>query len=714
MPPPAPGPITPGAEPVVGLTIGGGAVTLTTARIVIDRLTQTMDGVDVLEFHEFGSGPVPGQTLHDEVEFTLDGTLRFHGEIAQCRTEFGENGYVHAYVCLGYEYIANRIPITNPATGDGTYLFNLPSTDPDYLASYSGLTLEAILTAVIEDHYTELDAIGVGPFTVGGEVTGNFATALTALDFTPSGAITVSGERLWQTLQGLLDQFAPQYRLHINPDGSMQLYDTTNLDPVTLSSPDDWVEPPALSRDVSECATAVLIRGGPKADAAKLSTADGTLTEDWTGGEEAAWTWADFTAPQDGRSVGAVTAATSTTVTVDPTDNARTWSSNAWGPADRRGWVVLYDGALAGVERWCARAVASNTALVAAGTSVLTLEVALDSTGWTTYDLVGLAQGRTHVWRRYTPTDAAIQLQLLKRFPQAMPFRFEDGVQMTTSPMGEIHWTASSLDYAQATPIEVDPGTGTIWWSRPTPAANNSLDTLITGGGSVAPPDDVVAWVPLRKGRLEARYPASGHAGTAYDDANLEHELVIDLPAWNDPGAQTAFEAYAEQLHAAVKDVVIEGQVVVHGLGANLALGLCLNLAAKEGSATVTTGLEAADLPVRSITIVWPQSGADVIQTLYEVSNRRRPLSGDRLFSTMAHWEPQWNLGGGPTEPTALGGPAALPLPPAAAALSGLGQAALGRFGGQVQGALSAAAPRYPGAHYPTPALPPTPRYPGM
>ena len=714
MPPPAPGPIAPGDEPEVVLEIDGSPVTLTTARLVIDRLTQTMDGVDVLEFHEVGTGPVPGQSLGATVDFTLDGTLRFHGEIAQCRTQFGQHGYIHPYVCLGYEYLVNRIPVTNPATGDGTYLFNLPSTDPDYLASYSGLTLEAILTVVIEDHYTELDALGVGPFTVGGEVTGNFATALTALDFTPAGAITVSGERLWQTLQGVLEQFAPHYKLHINPDGSMQLYDTTDLDPVTLTSPDDWVEPPALSYDVSECSTAVLIRGGPKADAAKLSTADGTLTEDWTGGEEAAWTWADFTAPQDGRSVGAVTSSTTTTVTIDPDDNARTWLANEWGPSERRGWIVLYDAVLTGVDRWCARSVASNTSLSAAGTSVLTLEEDLPATGWTRYDLVGLGLGRTHVWRRYTPTDTDIQLQLLKRFPMPMPFRFENGVQMTTSPMGEIHWTASSLDYAQATPIEVDPGTGTIWWTRPTTAANNSLDTLITGGGSVVAPDDVVAWVPLRKGRLEARYPTSGYAGTAYDDAGIEHEMVIDLPAWNDSGATAAFEDYAQQLHAAVSDIVIEGQVVVHGLGSNLALGLCLNLAAKEGSATVTTGLEAANLPVRSITIVWPQSGADTIQTLYEVSNRRRPLSGDRLFSSMAHWEPQLLGSGGGDGPIVLGGPAPLPYSPALAAASGLAANALARMGALAQGALASSAPRYPGARYPTPALPPTPRYPGM
>lgn len=710
---PAATPYPPGGDgsTTVELEIDGSPVTLTTARLVIDRLTQTLDGVDVLEFHEIGGSIVPGQSLGQSVDFSINGTLRFHGRLTQCQSGRSDDGYTHAYVALGYEYLANQIPITNPATGDATYIWNLTSSDPDHLASYAGQTLEDMIVMVIEDHYTELDAIGIGPFDGSGHVDGNFETALHSLDFTPAGgAVSLSGERLWQALQGLLEQYAPQYCLHINPDGTMCLFDTTDLDAVTLTTPDDWIDPPGLSYDVSDCSTAVLIRGGPQVDAAKLSTADGTLTEDWTGGEESAWTWADFATPQDGRSKGAVTSSTSTTVTVDPDDAARTWSTNEWGPADRAGWVILYDSVLTGVDQWCARAVASNTSLSAGGTSVLTVDIDLPGTGWDSYDLVGYAQGRAHVWRRYTPTETDLQTALLKRFPTPLPFRFENGVQQTQSPMGEIHFSDGSLEYAQAAPIEVDPGTGTIWWSRPVVAANNSLDVLLDGGGSVVEPDDVVAWVPIRKGRLEARYPSSGYAGTAYDDAGIEHEMIIDLPSWNDPGAQAQFEEYAEELHASVSDVVIEGDVVLHGLGGNLALGICLDLAAKVGSATLTTGLESAHLPVRSITVLWPQSGPDVIQTQYHVSNRRRPLSGDRLFQAIAHWEPQVSAGGA-GESLTLGGPVALPgLPGLASPIS----AGLARMAAATAAGLAAATPRLPPqAQYPSTRYPTT-RFPGM
>lgn len=630
------------------LSIGGEVVDRAETRTRLHRLTQTFDGVDVLEFTSSGGGIAPPWPLGAVCLLELEDAIRFHGRITGVQSEPGEDGWRHGFTALGIEYVANLLALTNPLTGNGMYHFNLPSTDPDAIAALSGLSVGSMLVRVLDDHAIELQARGIGEWTGSPPALSEPSRSeLLALTLTPPDPVGLQGERLWTALQGLLRDHAPNHVLRIEPDGSIHCWDLTALPVEVITWGLDPIDPPMLTRELTDCHTRVVLRGEARVEAASLSLADGTLAAGWTAGEQAAWTIDDFEAPRAARSVGAVANLTSSVVTVNPDDDAEHWSVNFWGPANVRGELLLRNTALAGVEQFESRPVFSNTALAAGSgqTSEITVEFPLEGSAYQRYELIGRGSGRSHVWRRFRPADPAVAAALAKRFARLMPFRFENGVQMVRFPMGVVRWIENGATKAVALVVEIDPADGTIWFSQPVCALTSSRDALTTGGAAVTPPFDVCVYAPVRWGNLEAVAPASGYGGTAHLLHGWQETRVIDVPSWNDPGALGRLTALAQAIHASVAGLVVEGQIVHHGRAPALeSLGFAVELAAIDapGGAAVPTGLEGVALPVRSTTLEWPERGADVHRVALAVSTRRHGVSGDRFYLHGAHWDSVW------------------------------------------------------------------------
>lgn len=678
------------------LKVNGTTVDRPAAHVRLVCLHLSLDGPDSLEFLQRCQGPVPSYDLDDSVELLIDGTRRFYGILTGVRPGRSQIGYVHGYTALGQEYRANRVMMLNPITETPRYDFNVPATDPRYFANLAGLTIEAMIRKVLEDHNVQLDALGIGEWDTGAiDPASDLDTDLdhADLDVTPPDAVTLAGEGLWNHLRQLLRQYCPNHALRIQPDGKIRIFDTFALTPLTLTCGPDPVDPPTLSRDVSGCKTAVTILGDEDVILVKLSTSEGTLEPTWDAAMQTAWSYADHNSPGQGRYEGTATWISATVIRFDPIDAAAAWASNVWGPSLRNGVLTVRNSGLTGVSQYEFANIVSNTALTAGGTSDLTVDRDITLTTITTAEVNGRRLGNSTVWKEYQATDADVAENMRRRFPQPVQLNHDNSAELISYPQAEVAWTESGLTRSLPFPMEVEPGTGRITFFRPTVIFNNTQAVLDAGGDDVVEPDDVILYAAVRKGNLTARYPSSGYSGTAFDLYDVEEVLEVLVEAWNNPGIQSRMDQWAEVLQKSLRDVVYEGEVTYHGLYSDaLPLGVSLNVEAETavtGGDPITTGLESVELPVRALTLEWPPSGPDRVLTTLSLSNRRAILSGDRLYTHGMRWEQPRPPSGMP-EALALGGEMTYmgQTPGTAGPRQGLTPAQLGAMAGGMSAAL--------------------------
>jgi hypothetical protein len=407
----------------------------------------------------------------------------------------------------------------------------------------------------------------------------------------------------------------------------------------TLTLGTDPIEPFQLQRDARGCYTRVVVRGQPEAEMVELRLSKGDLEEDFdhdgldNDDAKTAWSLLDFEG--GGRDEGTVTACTSTTVTIDSSDAARTYAVNECDQTQRKGNVFLRKTVIANVESLVTRRVVSNTAMSAGGTCVLTLDRALPATDYTSYTLTFLAGGASKVWRQYRVTNATIAARMLQYASYPMPIRNADGssVRMTSTPVMMIQYSDSGDPPYFESPmaVTVDPDTGTILADRPVVTVFGNRSHLITGGATTdGIPADVILYVPVNKGDLTAIVPPTGtgdtplFAGSAFTDYGVERSLITSVSTWRDPGQRDAMMDYAESIWGSVSDVPIEGSILYRGLySAALGFTFAVNLAGE----SYTTGWETAALPVTDFEVIWEESGVDLYTSRMSVSNRRVPYS---------------------------------------------------------------------------------------
>lgn len=623
------------------LKINGSTVNRSTAKVVLQRLTLSMDGAETLEFselvHAADSGTYSGG---DTVELDVDGSTVFVGFMARpTPTKIGDGMISVSYLAMGFRWLANQIFIT-ASDGTGAMQWNLPVTDPYYLPSNSGKSVGEILTNVLQQHATQLTAVGIGQFT-GSTLPTATLTDLSLLTVVPPEAVTITG-RLWDACVDFLVQWMPKYAMWIDGSGLIKIKDTTGFAATTYTLDSDVVTLDHITKDHSECYTQVIVRGSADIQPAYLSLAEGTLGWAQTHTDETNWTIDDFLSPQGASEVGAITGMTSTTlnVTVDLAGSQPSHAAHYWSTVEAYVWA--YNPLATNLAFIEYRQITDNTADGGSGTSyTITVGTPFNNSGYTRYAVRASQTELSLTWRKLLilPVDGSgnnyVAQHLTRLFNHSVPWSPTDGVVVQTqTPVANVCWSSSGTPpYTEfPCPIEVVLYDGTtngyLVLYQPAPVFYASQTQLHTPGASPGP-GDVKVCVPYSRGALSAQAPTSGYQGTAYTVDGIQRTLYLDYPQWLDRGNLTAMATLAQQKLDSVKDTVYEGSLTIWDKDSTwLTLGRSVNIARAGG----TTGWEAINAPVRSVTLEWPQSGAAIWTTRLNFTTRRRPFTGDRLY----------------------------------------------------------------------------------
>jgi hypothetical protein len=581
----------------------------------------------------------------------LSGTLVFTGDIVGYVDRYMDSyGWLREYRALGLLQRANYIPMTDSQTLTDTATYNLPGDDPNFIGARAGLTVGAIVEAVLNmsQNATALAAAGIGNYTSAGPPPSGLPTVtmndLAGLTVIPPWRVVIGGERILQALEALVVSCHPNHFLHVDPLGNIRFLDTRTFTPNTLTlGADPRLMMPTLTRDYSDCYSQVEIRGNTLVQGVSLQTqpwpgsssSDGGLQEDFAWGSlsnaaaKAAWVPADWSQPNQSGApydLGTCTCPSTTTVTVTSSDPAMEWGVDALSQANLLGTVILYADVITGVEQlWQARIV-SNTALTPGGSSILTLDVVLPALTYNAYKIYALTAGENVVGRKYKVSNAAIgaAMQLYFPYPFAYVNSSGDAASLTSTPIGTVMWGA----FGGTTPpyntgmdgVTIDAVNGIIYLDKPSQVVVNGLNTPTQW------PANVEVFVPVAIGTLSAFAPSSStYSGTLDTVEGIHRTKTITVLDWRDIGNQANMDLFASEFLDSVQDVVVEGVVPYAGLLSTfITPGQAISIAGTSGATPYITGWEALALPVCSVTI---RFNSGPYSTSYEmglmVTNRR-------------------------------------------------------------------------------------------
>lgn len=644
------------------------------ARVVINRLSLTFEGIDTLEFAQVAQKTaIPTYTLGSRIQLQIDGLLVFSGVITDAHPRWSaEQNWSIGYRCQGLSYLALQVATTNSQTFAGEVVYDLPSNDPNYIAEYAGMSVGAILQDMLNRHMPYFNACGITGFTAADFTVSDLAIV-------PPSPIRFSGERVWNSLVQFLASWSPKYALYIQPSGVIRCVNLFGMPSSTLTLDTDPVSAPEISIDISECATRVIIRGAGIIEPAQLSLGDGTLAPAWDSTDQSNWTSTDFSQPQGGISDGTIVSGslTSTGATLQPTSTTEDWPANYW--STNQGWITLALPAGTGLTQFEARHVTGSGASPGAGGAfTITWDLPLSSTGYTDYHLWCQPPGLSDVWRLYNitysgapavtatndftnPAPTWVAQHLVLKSPIPMPWRAQGMAVDTSYPMAVVCWsnTGSPPYYEFPTTLEILPATGQIRFNQPVTSIFN---------GNI--PNDLKVLVFYSRGTLESITPADNgttpvYQGTAYSTYGLERTLVIDIPDWTYGGnfvtsqSATNLQALATQFLEVCQNIIYEGTITYHGLYSTplsaftgTTVGMSLNIT----GTGYTTGLDSAAIPVRGVQIDWIRDANGLLwETTLHLSSRRRPFSGDQFYIHPNYAPPVVGFDG-PSESHALGG----------------------------------------------------------
>lgn len=636
---------------IVNGTSYGRAARLTNRIRSIDSLVKQMDeGDDELAFSLVGVGPIPLFSCGMPVSLTVDGTTVFVGDLDNYNQSTTDQGWMVSCTATGLKTRAARVPVTG-TDGSGTLVYNRPPNDPDYVSSGAGLSVGQIVERALEvsTTATALNALSVGNYTAGALPSAT-TTDLAALTIVPPSEVSFSGDNLFGQIEGFIKKWHPKYAVWLQPNGTIRVTNLFTMSAQTLTVPGagtaDPVSAPQFSRSTQGCFTKVTIKGRD-IQKAELSLLDESLVRGWSGAEESAWTFGDFIKPKDARDEGVITALTSTTATCDPTDASATAATNYWTPANRAGWIQLYWDSGDGIDIFETRAITASTSLSAGGTYVITWDASqpISHTNYTKYRIVGRSGGLIDVGRLYlvkekntgvTGLNTYVGSHLTRKFPRPVPWANNGKSFDIDQAAGLVQWSLTGNPPYIEWPVEVEvvPSVGGVRFKEPVfrasaspPLTDTSTFPTTYAGGK---PVDVRVAVAYNRGTLTATKPSSSWEGTAYTERGLEREKVINFDGWTYVGDKASMESLAQEHLDVIKDEIIEGSITYYGYPSfdPLTMGYSLNI----GIQGVSGPLDGIDLPVRTVTVRWPQDAATTNEVVFRFSNRRRPFEGDDLY----------------------------------------------------------------------------------
>lgn len=619
------------------LTIDGAPVDLDASRVSIQRLTLSVDQPDSLEFGETGASLPFAWRNGQAVTLTIDGTLRFVGSIQGVYSGgIGEGPIAVGYRALGLKWAAGTIPITNPQDGTGVIQLNLPSTDQNFIAELSGMSVGAILKYLFDGHATALASVGI---------TGYNAADLTPLTIVPptQAGVLLQGSSFIDQVEYFTQNWYAQYVIYVEyqesdgaATGILRVVDSTAFTATTFTLGTDPITLDEISRDASQCFTRCVLRGFADVEPAYLSLAMATLKEAFTAADKAVWTWYDFARPGGAIDSGTITALSSNQITVQSSNPAETWATNYWNTIEAQ--IQLINPAATDINFTENRQITACSALAAGGTATITLDQPLVNSGYTQYYIWGQPPNVSNTWRLYDIVPAYVKDHLVKQFSHSVPWGTSSSAVVQTnfptasicySPNGQppyIEWPAT---------FEILPETGQIRFSEPVVRPFGTLPNLIKGGASTdGVPNDIKVLVAYSRGTLTAVYPpdVAGEAqfdGTAYTADKIERTLYRDYSQWRWGNDLTSYQQLAQQIWYTVSNTVVSGSLAYYGkLSSALDLGKSANIAG-----ATTTGFEGINAAIRTVVLEYPQTGPTPWITRLSFSTVRRPFSGDALYA---------------------------------------------------------------------------------
>ena len=647
-------------------TIAGTTINMVAANATLDRCVPIVKGgLPELHFSKLlrKLTALPDPWSGKAVTLTVSGTFIFAGDIVGYVDRWmSPVGWVREYRCLGLRNRADYVPITDEITLTDTCVFNLPSDDPNWVAARSGLTVGAIVAAILTmpGNAAALNAAGIGAYTsLGPPATLPSLTMgdLGGMTVIPPFRVSVSGERILQALEAFAQSCHPNHWLHVQPDGTIRFLDQRLATNHTLVlGTDPRIGMPTMTRDYSDSYSQVEVRGNTLATPVILQTlpwpgstaADGGLAEDFAWGPyatsaaaKAAWHPSDYQQPGTlaaADDTGVLTCTDSLHVVVSSSNPLENWPANYWNTA--QGTIWLYGDSVPGIGQYYATKIVANTALSAGGTSTLTLGTALTSLAYSSYKIWGLDAGPSIVWRKYKITWAAINGALLNFFPYP--------VAVTIAPVSNAAWLTSSLQgYVQVSytsaggppynletvNITVDPVNMLVYFDAPTAFVINAA------ANSYTPPFNVMVLLAVATGTNSVTLPSpTTFSGTLWTVEGIQRKKVITVLGWTDPSNLANMTTFCQEYLDSVSNVVVEGQVPYNGLLTTFltcgSTGQAVSISGSDSVTAFTTGWETLALPVVSAELVFNNSAADgtSYSTNLQLSNRRGRFTADQFL----------------------------------------------------------------------------------
>ena len=112
----------------------------------------------------------------------------------------------------------------------------------------------------------------------------------------PPWRVSISGERILQSLESFVRAVHPNHWLHIQPDGTIRFLDQRFANPNTITiGTDPRVGMPTLTRDYSDSYSQVEVRGNSTAMPLIVQTLPWEGSSDTDGGLQEAFEWGTFT-----------------------------------------------------------------------------------------------------------------------------------------------------------------------------------------------------------------------------------------------------------------------------------------------------------------------------------------------------------------------------------------------------------------------------------
>lgn len=616
----------------ISLTIAGSVVSLNTV-LLNEVEIFNRDETRRFSFTRDSVLPEADSWIGDAVALVINGVIEFTGVVRNRRAVFSdETGVSYAYECHGTESFMDDWPVVSPFDGTGSVTFNQNTTDPNYDPTYDGKSLGEMIRAVLEEPTTReyLKSKNIGRFNNAGAIDSRTVTDLLADylgSYRPSSPVTFAGDQLLQTIRGVVQSAAPNFRVWFQtvkeappdtPTGAPQTYllirfadlravdSTLNID--LASNPQ-----PQLNRSTADNYSRVVVRGGPDIRPVILDLSAGDLAENFAmppfyttnAAAKAAWkigTWLNAdkkqikgtclcrrprttaeSTPGDPSYIADPTSsllADANWLLVDPADNTLTWAENAYNQSSSglAGFLYIERNEMSTWLEMINRKVVYNSALTAGGTSYLQLDDPLPGTDYVKFTMTAGIWPGALTWRRYsiqklTGGGRSIAKYAQPAFPVPIPWSNTDGTLLgnVQTAVATIYFTPSgSTDQRFAMcNVQVDRLNESIILDRPSVSFFGQPSSLETGGATVdGQPQNIRALIPVSLKPLEVIEPqntgnTANYSGTSYTVDGVARTHYVNMPDWVAESDTSAIRLWAKQVLDSIKDTVVEGQTML-------------------------------------------------------------------------------------------------------------------------------------------------------